>query len=185
MNEIGLLGELLLDRTGVVLMASLFETAVGFCFLPFRLALPRGLAAGALATGLGLAALFPFIFGLPWFAVLIPFLMIVALISVLMLPAMFLIPRQRQKELRFALGGAVATLAFLVIAPMIGHSSSWDCLLALLAAPLLMGAPLAVVLLCSVQVQRRPRLLVAGAALCFAASGFIWALRAHYQGLIG
>jgi hypothetical protein len=167
---VGQVGEMLLDRPGVVLMVTLWSIGVGCAFLPIRFKEPLRNSLPALGVALLLAFIPPRLFS--WFACAM------ASTVVIMVPCLWLIAtdeRVNRRRSAFLLG---ASAVFLALGPLVPEEYGW---LLMPFAPLaIFGVPVAVLLLAHRGLRARPWLMTMFGSLAFTAAWLVWRARDVY-----
>jgi hypothetical protein len=168
MSEV--IGQLLLDRGGVLLMTTPWCAAVGVALLPLR---HRHESAWVVVgPSIGLILTLPMPFMVP------TYLVALVLTAAVMGPATFLISMHRSKTLVRAVVLVAASAILLWISPMVPNRHQW---ITMLLFPLVMfGLPVGLMLTLDSAVGRKGWHAGLASAMLFVTAWAVWMGRNHY-----
>jgi len=169
-SDVGPVGEVLLDRPGVLLMVTLWCIGVACAALPIRFKEPLRNGLPAFGVALLLAFLPPRLVGV--------FACTMVTTLVVMVPALWLIAADERANQRRAAVLLAASGALLGLGPLLPDGYAW---LAIPFAPVLIfGIPVGFIMLAHRALRSRPWLPAVVASVAFRSAWLMWRARDHY-----
>jgi hypothetical protein len=173
-RSVGPIGEVLLDRPGVLIMVTLWCIGVACAALPIRFKEPLRNGLPAFGVALLLALLPPRLVGV--------FACTMLTTLVVMVPALWLIAADERANRRRAAVLLATSAVLLAVGPLLPEGYAW---LAVPVAPVLIfGIPVGVIMLSHRALRSRPWLPAVVASTAFTSAWLVWRARTHYYRLI-